>query len=64
MAKYHIQAYSRDMKELLWTMDKEFELAGDALLEACSLAFRDRIIALWIRNEKDPSRLRLMAKFY
>ena len=64
MAKYLIQAYSREMTELLWQEDKEFELTGDALLDACSKAYNDRIITLMIRSEKDPHRLRLIAKFY
>ena len=64
MAKYLIQAYNRDMTELLWKEDKEFELVGDALVEACSKAFNDRIITLMIRSEIDTHRLRLIAKFY
>lgn len=64
MAKYLIQAYSRDMKEMLWQEDKEFKLAGDALLDACSKASCNTIVCLWIRSEMDPSRLRLIAKFY
>lgn len=64
MAKYLIQAYNREMTELLWQEDKEFELTGDALLDACSKAYNDRIITLMIRSEKDPHRLRLIAKFY
>lgn len=64
MAKYLIQAYKRDMTELLLEEDKEFGLTGDALIEACAKAYRDRIITLMIRSEKDPHRLRLIAKFY
>lgn len=62
--KYHIQAYSRDMREMLWKDEREFEEVGDALLDACAMAYHDRIIVLWVRNEKDPERLRLIAKFY
>ena len=64
MAKYLIQAYSRNMTELLWEENKEFDLTGDALLDACSKASCNAIVCLWIRSEKDPSRLRLIAKFY
>ena len=64
MANYLIQAYKRDMTEILWEENKEFRLIGDALVEACSKAYNDRIITLMVRSEKDPSRLRLIAKFY
>ena len=64
MANYLIQAYSRNMTELLWEENKEFDLTGDALLDACSKASCNAIVCLWIRSEKDPSRLRLIAKFY
>lgn len=64
MAKYLIQAYSRDMKEIIWQEDKEFKPVGSALLYACSKASCNSIVCLWIRSEKDPSRLRLTAKFY
>lgn len=64
MANYLIQAYSRNMTELLWEENKEFDLTGDALLDACSRAYNDRIITLMIRSEKDPHRFRLIAKFY
>lgn len=64
MAKYLIQAYSRDMKEMVWQEDKEFGSIGDALLDACSKASCNSIVCLWIRSEKDSNRLRLIAKFY
>lgn len=64
MAKYLIQAYSRDMKLMFWHEDKEFELTGDALLDACSKASCNAVVCLWIRSEKDSNRLRLIAKFY
>ena len=64
MEKYLIQAYSRDMKEMLWQEDKEFELTGDAMLDACSKASCNAIVCLWIRSERDPNRLWLIAKFY
>lgn len=64
MAKYLIQAYSRDMREILFQDDVEYDLVDNALLETCSLAYHDRIICLWIRSEKDPTRLCLIAKFY
>ena len=50
--------------EMIWQEDKEFKQTGDALLDACSKASCNAIVCLWIRSEKDPSRLRLIAKFY
>ena len=64
MTKYLIQAYSRDMKELLFEFKKEYEEVGTALLEACSMAYHDRIIVLWVDSKLDSGRLRLVAKFY
>lgn len=64
MEKYLIQTYSRDMKEMLWEEEKEYERIGVALIDACSNAYHDRIIVLWVRSEKDSHRLRLIAKFY
>lgn len=64
MEKFKIQAYSRDMKELLWEESKEFDLIGDALVDACSKASCNAVVVLWIRSKLDENRLRLIAKFY
>ena len=64
MAKYLIQAYSRNMTEKYWEENKEFERIGVALSYACSQAYHDRIVVLWVLSEKDPNRFILIAKFY
>lgn len=64
MVNFRIQTYSRDMKELISEFEKEYEEVGTALLEACSMAYHDRIIVLWVDSKHDYGRYRLIAKFY
>lgn len=67
MGKFFIQAYNRQMTELLWTEDLDCGETKDAIIEAYSykgVYSDDMIFVLWRRKDIDPTKLRLIAKFY
>ena len=64
MAKFKIQAYNREMTELVAEYDKEIESAEDALLEAYYKAGSYDIVVLMRQSNMDKKCWKLIAKFY
>lgn len=64
MAKFKIQAYNRQMTDLVDDYDKEFERTEDALIEAYDKAASYDIVVLWRQNIMDKKCWKIIAKFY
>lgn len=63
MAKYLIQTYSRDMTELIREEHADGTVEG-VLSMAYDMSSINSVIVLMKRNSNDPTRLRVIAKFY
>ena len=64
MGKYLIQTYNREMTELISTEEVDNPLVEDVLSRAYDMSDLRAVIVVWRRNSNDPTRLRLIAKFY
>lgn len=64
MLKFKIQAYNREMTELVAEYDKEFDRAEDALMEAYYKADSCDIVVLMIQSIMDKRCWKMIAKFY
>lgn len=63
MAKYLIQTYNREMTELIRQEDADGTV-DDVLSMAYNMSSVNSVIVLMKRNSNDPTRLRIIAKFY
>lgn len=63
MAKYLIQTYNREMTELISQEDADGTV-DDVLSMAYNMSSVNSVIVLMKRNSNDPTRLRIIAKFY
>ena len=64
MAKFKIQAYNREMTELVTEYDKEFDRTEEALIEAYDKAESEDIVVLMRQSIMDNRCWKLIAKFY
>jgi len=64
MANFKIQAYNREMTELISEYSKEFERTEDALIEAFDKADSADIVVLMRQSLFDSRCWKKIAKFY
>ena len=64
MAKFRIQAYNKEMTELISEYDKEFEMTEEALIEAYDKADSEDIVVLMRQSIMDKKCWKIIAKFY
>ena len=64
MLKFKIQAYNREMTELVSEYEKEFERTDDALIEAYTKADSEDIVVLMRQSMFDSKCWKIIAKFY
>ena len=64
MAKFKIQAYNKEMTELVSEYEKEFERTEEALIEAYDKADSEDIVVLMRQSIMDKKCWKIIAKFY
>ena len=64
MTKFKIQAYNREMTELVAEYDKEFDRTEEALIEAYDKADSADIVVLMRQSIMDKRCWKIIAKFY
>ena len=64
MAKYKIQAYNKEMTELVSEYEKDFGRTDEALIEAYEKADGEDIIVLMRQSIFDSRCWKIVAKFY
>lgn len=64
MAKFKIQAYNREMTELVEEYDKDFERTEEALIECYDLSSTYDVVVLMRQSIMDKKCWKIIAKFY
>lgn len=64
MAQFKIQAYNREMTELVTEYDKEFDRTEEALIEAYDKAASEDVVVLMRQSIMDKRCWKIIAKFY
>ncbi len=64
MAKFKIQAYNREMTELVEEYDKEYDRTEEALIVCYDLSAHFDIVVLMRQSIMDKKYWKLIAKFY
>lgn len=64
MTKFKIQAYNREMTELVEEFDKEFERTEEALIVCYDLSASYDIVVLMRQSIIDKKCWKMIAKFY
>ena len=64
MAKFKIQAYNREMTELVEEYDKDFERTEEALIACYDLSSTYDVVVLMRQSLMDKRCWKLIAKFY
>lgn len=64
MAKFKIQAYNREMTELVEEYDKEYERTEEALIVCYDLSATYDIVVLMRQSVVDKKCWKIIAKFY
>lgn len=64
MAQFKIQAYNREMTELVEEYNKEFDRTEEALIEAYDKATSEDIVVLMRQGIMDKRCWKIIAKFY
>lgn len=64
MAKFKIQAYNREMTELVEEYDKEFERTEEALIVCYDLSAKYDVVVLMRQSIMDKRCWKKIAKFY
>ena len=64
MAQFKIQAYNREMTELVTEYDKEFDRTEEALIEAYDKSDSEDVVVLMRQSIMDKRCWKIIAKFY